>query len=761
LWDVATGKEIRAFSLDRPESFLGGYQVSFRPDGKALASGGPLGTICLWEVPTGKLLATWGKEGVRLSSWAFSPNGQILAATGNEGGTTRAIYFRNLSSGKELPSLRPKAPQLFTDLTFSSDGKFLTALGGFGTKKAVRQWEWSTGKEVQYLVVEVDSLSGATLSPGASLLAAARGKDLKLWNLSTGQEVRRMSIAQADTYRLAFSPDGQLLAGQFQSEPIRLWDVNSGKELCQLSGKMRRAEWISISPDKRHLAASVGASIRIWELPSGKPLLEALEGHEDAVNAVAFSADGGKVISGGEDGTIRSWDTVSGQQLGRICPPDSTELALTAVSSVGRIAAAVLPTNGVVLLYDTTSAKELCRFTEHHGGVTAIALSASGDKLASAHKDGAVRLWDTATARQHGQLGNTFQKDVGTLAFSRDSRLLAAGCEGGGADSLTVWDLSSFRRLEQFRNNSEPVAAVTFSPDNRMLAASGILETPMGYSGHVKLWEITTGKERCRIGGARFVGSRVLSLAFSEDGRWLVFGASDQRAHVWDLVRGEERVQFEGHRGAVRAISMSFDSRRLITGSTDTTLLIWNLPDPLQELPNHSAAISTVELEKTWADLASEDAGQAYRAIGTLAGGPKSSVSFLAQHLKPVPSPDPQKLKALFLDLDHDQVAVRERASTQLSVFGESIVPFLHRELAANSSAEVRRRIGQLLDNLKHPPSAETLRQLRAVEALERIHTPEAVRILSILSGGAKGALLTRDACSAVERLKRSSLRTN
>jgi hypothetical protein len=204
---------------------------------------------------------------------------------------------------------------------------------------------------------------------------------------------------------------------------------------------------------------------------------------------------------------------------------------------------------------------------------------------------------------------------------------------------------------------------------------------------------------------------------------------------------------FGGHPGGVRALAFTLDGRRLVSSSDDTTALVWDLTGGAKE-----ETLTRPQLEALWADLASEDAARAYRAVWSLAAAPRQSVPFLELRLRPVPRLDPSKVTRLLADLDSDRFAVRQQAAAELERLEAAAEPALRRALEGRPSLETRRRLERLLARLE-TWSPERLRTLRAVEALERAGTPEARRLLNALAEGAAGAWLTREAAAARDRL--------
>jgi hypothetical protein len=137
-----------------------------------------------------------------------------------------------------------------------------------------------------------------------------------------------------------------------------------------------------------------------------------------------------------------------------------------------------------------------------------------------------------------------------------------------------------------------------------------------------------------------------------------------------------------------------------------------------------------------------------------LAGAPRQAVPFLSQQLKPAARVDPRKVAGWIAGLEDEKFAVRQQAYANLLKVGEQVVPALRQVLASSPQLETRKRVEELLDKLTGGTlSAEQLRVVRAVEALERLGTAEARALLRTLAGGAPGTLPTREALAALDRL--------
>jgi hypothetical protein len=235
--------------------------------------------------------------------------------------------------------------------------------------------------------------------------------------------------------------------------------------------------------------------------------------------------------------------------------------------------------------------------------------------------------------------------------------------------------------------------------------------------GTVRLWDLPSSKEVGRLGKevSEFTGhSWVLSLSFSPDGRSLVSGGLDKTAHIWDVSR--------------------------ITGR-----------------PRAVAERSPAELEADWHDLAG-DAAAGYAALGQLVLSPERAVPFLGKQLQSIKPVDSKRIERLIADLDSDKFTVREQATKELAALGEHAGPALRKAQSGGPSAEARRRLETLLDRLEAGSlSVETVRQIRAVEALESIANPEARGLLDKLAAGPAETRLTQESKSAAGRLAKQT----
>ncbi len=466
--------------------------------------------------------------------------------------------------------------------------------------------------------------------------------------------------------------------------------------------------------------------------------------HSGGVASVHFSPDGKLLASGGGDQTIRVWDVGSGKEINSFRGPSSFTCAVRFSPDGKFLAAAGYETSSgnPIYLYDVATGKELPRLEGHPtGGVRRLAFTPDGKQLVSGGFDGTVRVWDLATGKQV----RLIQVEGGTVycvSISPDGRSLATA----GKDGLRLWDLTTGKNQPRDEMNRHNCVAVTFSPDGKLLAS--------GDSSSVTLWEAATGKVVNTLRGYR---GELSQIVFSRDGRTLYTSSYDRLVRLWEVRTGRLVREAEGHSGWVWGLAVSPDEKTLASCSVDTRLLCWDLGG-LGRPAGKQGRLSARQLESHFAELASSDAGTAYRAVCALASDPTNSLPLLQKRLTGTPGKGPSAgdLARMIRDLDSDEWPVREKASAELEKVGARAVPLLQKTLLRPPSLEVRKRVERLLRKLDPTEMpAEELVALRGVQTLEYMGTPEARKLLERLARGGSGLRLTEEASDALRRLRR------
>jgi len=244
--------------------------------------------------------------------------------------------------------------------------------------------------------------------------------------------------------------------------------------------------------------------------------------------------------------------------------------------------------DGSIGLWDVATGQLKKTLSAHKKYVLGLLFAPDGRMLASSSGDHTVRIWD----QQSGQLVATLSHDynVYLMSFSPDSKLLATASRDD--KTATIWDgVTGFfiARLPNLTvHNYETMEGLEFSPDGRTLATATFQRA--------SLWDVKTRSLKTPLVDSRYTeevkvnnhgrmsnrvdtfshASTIYRMAFSPDSRKLATGSRDTTAKLWDVETGRLDATLK-HDGRVLALAFSRDSRTLMTGSDDTTAKRWDV----------------------------------------------------------------------------------------------------------------------------------------------------------------------------------------
>lgn len=595
LWDVRTGRLLRRYrgtESDRSRA------IAFSPDGKRLVSGGRSGLVRLWDVKSGKEVYKKRAQKEDVYSIAYAPDGRTFA-TAADGW----IRLWDVSTGADLLRLGPG-----WWASFSPDGKTLAAGGG-----DIRLWNLETGADP--LVIENAGAgqvvfinggkrfisTGARTEPGTTEFGVGASISvLRVWDAATGKLLDEFEAEEPDRglCRIALSEDGKILASGHY-ERLRIWDVQTGKVIRTIDGEptVQYGQYgPAISPDGKILASlDVKNGIWLWDIATGRRLLDHLESHGGQVTSVSWARDGRRVATAGTDSMVRVWDPVGGRLVQKFRLSTLWARAVL-FSADGRTVVAAGEARdpktrervGVVKLFSVATGKEL-RVIDMPGRAMGAALSQDGKLLAvaaetepftSAFPGGTIHVWEFGTGAKLAELRG-YKHHFPQMTFSPDGKSLFCLSasqtvrhwslpEGKELGRFTVGERTSFSRAGCFAADAK---AVFMTKKSRSEGSSFV---------ELIARELPTGKERFSI---KVPSTTASALAVSPGGEILALSlAPDPNRRpvaapivLWDAASGRKLLDIEIDDG--RAISLAFspDGKTLVSGMLNGTALVWDV----------------------------------------------------------------------------------------------------------------------------------------------------------------------------------------
>lgn len=273
--------------------------VSWSPDGKHLAAAAVGGPVTIFDASSGKPVHELQGHGFGTAAVCWQPNGGVLASAGQDG----KVKLWDAASGVEVKALDGGAAWV-EHLAWNASGTLLAAAAG----KKSRVWD-ATGKLVRELPQQAGTVTDVAWRPGTNHHAVLAYGAVAIYDPSAGTEPVKRFAWKGSPLKLAWSPDGNVLAHGNQDSTVHFWYYATGADL-QMYGyatKVRELAWDFTS---RYLATGGSPMVCIWDCggsgPEGsKPQM--LEGHDENLTAVAFQSRGYLLASAAADGRIFLW----------------------------------------------------------------------------------------------------------------------------------------------------------------------------------------------------------------------------------------------------------------------------------------------------------------------------------------------------------------------------------------------------------------------------------------------------------------------
>lgn len=275
--------------------------VAITPSGRTLISVGNDYTVRLWNATTGEFVKTLDGHTNWVGSVVVTPDGTHAVTAGGSGD----IRIWDLKEHREVRKLEGHRIAV-RGLAITADGR--TLISG-GTDKTCRAWDFATGKELKQYGDRQDAIESVAVTPdGKFVLIGTSLGVITVHDAKTGDMVSQFDKHNgAVVHAIITSADGKTAFSSAREKDIRIWEIATGKELRQLKGHTDQVYQLSLSHDGKSLVStSYDKTVRVWDHVAGREL-KRFEGHKDGVQGVCFSPDGRFVYSASWDKTLRKW----------------------------------------------------------------------------------------------------------------------------------------------------------------------------------------------------------------------------------------------------------------------------------------------------------------------------------------------------------------------------------------------------------------------------------------------------------------------
>ncbi len=773
IWDTATGKRLRDIGVPRLSKML-----QFSADGKSLFT-------------LAKRFSVTGDEEELPKP---NPSHFLVALEGNTAAfrtnTNGELLLFDLAAKKQLSRFKIELKSNGIQSAHISPDEKTIAVGTYDGQLQLRSV--ASGELLSNLVLPQKTMVAVVrFSPDGKLLAAGGFlQSLPIYNVATGKMVQRFV---ADNSRIGalqaieFMPDGKrLVAGSRYNGVVRFWDLQTGRAGDSIETSLREINSLAVSADSQHLvvggeSSSGGTRINLWNLASRRRMFVP-SGPKTMISTIAYAPNTGRIATGASGGQIHLWDARSGKMLLELAGDATSALAFSSDSWL--LGAA--NRRGAYKLWETDTGDNLVtRTAEVTRRATCSAFAPEMDRVVLGREDGRVEILDVATGKQLKAFQTYTNAPVRCATFSSDGKWFATAAgrsrspRTSNKDTLEIWNAETGeldKKLEvplivDARYSSDGVISIEFSPDGSLVAGSH-------YRGGTFIWDLKSRAVIQQLPRGLF--------RFSSDGK-LIAHVEGSRVELRELATGGTLVHrmiplsnvanqirrpgvvrnpadpFGSRSSSARrvsALAFSPDGSSFATAMTPkNTVMIWGLTPRGWNERVGDEPLSDDEFRRNWSILADVEAAPAYRAIWSLVAGGSETVSRIAPKLAAA-GQDKKVEKEQILNwiagLDAEDFREREEAARQLRHVGAPAVS--HLQAASNrSSKEAAFRIERLLKIIERPVqrlSGEPLRRIRAIQVLEKIGTREATTVLEKVAVGDPDARETRDAVSALTRVK-------
>jgi WD40 repeat protein len=553
IWDWQSGCEVTRWCAHGSRI----RDLKILDDGKLLASCGDDGLIKIWSLPGGEERKSMRGHRDRIFCLGVIEGGKILLS-GGEDRSLRCWYStpsdtQKIFRGHEAPIMcivvEPASTKIITGAV---DG-------------TLKMWDMNYGEKLSIRAHQKGITSVAVVRQGNLIISSSRDSTIKIWDsqsfdlkqtmrdhsgavniivsdpmerwIASGGDDGTLRIWKIDSQRtvsdyqlehtssiLCMALHGEYVASASSDSTIRVWIEASGIHFVTLRGHLEAVNAVIFLDNNKIVSCSNDRTIKVWEISTGN-LLRTLGdqivelatgniylskfapqsshskiGHTSAITCLVRFGDN-HVISGSNDGTLRLWNTETGEQLKIF--NGSTGIITSIAADAQRNIVISAGTAKEIVVWDIGSGQIQNLLSGHHGNITCLALITRKRYLISGSMDQTVRIWNIDTHESISLRGHTDR--INSIAFDMSHNIIASASDDS---TIRIWNFETHETLFILRSHQSPVRYIAIdSLKGRIFAA--------GDDEFVTIWKIDNGELVNRIK----LGSPVTTLLILPDDR--------------------------------------------------------------------------------------------------------------------------------------------------------------------------------------------------------------------------------------------------
>ena len=569
--------------------------VSFSPDGTKIVSGSWDKTICIWDSETHEQLGVLRGHTGGVNSVAFSSDGKKIISGSND----KTIGIWDVETCEQIGILKGHTGSV-NSVSFSSDDKKIVS----GSEdRTIRVWDAEKYEQIGAAFVGyrkgVKSVSFS--SDDKKIVSGSSDETIRIWDVKTHTQIGDPITGHTHGVNcIILSQNDQTIVSGGVDGYIRMWDVKSHKQIGIFIGHLSGVEAVALSNDGKMMVSCNCEGLYIWDVKTKQQIGRPLLGYHDNINinnirTVAFSRDGTRIVSGGDDSTIRVWDVKAQVQIDEPIGGNVNSMNSVAFSPDGtKIAGG--GGEQTIRIWDVKEHKQIGKLLIGHSGAINSVSFSRDEKVVSSSDDNTICIWNAKTHEQTGQLiGHQFC--VQSAFFSPDGKQVVSS---GWDQTIRIWDIKSETQV------CPPLDSMVVSRCSAALYPNGKKVASVSVDNTIYLLDIKTHK--CDGEVFRGVIGDIESVAFSSDGKKLAAGSSLATIHIWN-VKTQTQIgkPLIGHSWGINSVVFFQNDEKIVSGSNDKTVRIWDAEThkPIGILTGHTGAVNSVSCSPDGQKIAS------------------------------------------------------------------------------------------------------------------------------------------------------------